>query len=170
MRSEFKLPLIVIFGRHLFEFELRQRVAVGDFVAAIAGIKNDEVLVRRRIQLVLFLDLFGLARVAHIIHRADGNFRVDRAILVEQRNDVRVKIVLPVVIKRHGDVIRQRVQHAHGARGEFNARLRTQVKTVEELRAEVVHHHHDRKHQGRAHDRVKADFPPVTRRKTGLAW
>ena len=34
LAPEFKLPPIVIFGRHLFEFELRQRVAVGDFDAA----------------------------------------------------------------------------------------------------------------------------------------
>ena len=74
---KFKLPLRRICGRHLFESELCQRISVGDFVAAIAGIKNHEVLVHRRIQLVLFLDLFGLARIARIIHRADGNLRVD---------------------------------------------------------------------------------------------
>ena len=30
-------------------------------------------------------------------------------------------------------------------------------------RAEIVHHHDDREHQGRAHHHVKGELPPVPR-------
>jgi len=123
-RDGFAPELAFLFVRYLLQRVLRERVAGGDLNASVA-VKDDEVLVRLRIQLVLFLYFFGLARVTHIIHCPNGNARVHRAILVQQRDDVRIKIilVLGVIIKRHAYVIGQRPQDVHGLRGQLDSRL-----------------------------------------------